>query len=90
MAMSDEKWWQKNVVPTYALSKADTKDLAGISKDLDAASTTIINLTLTAGGKSKELVIDNVRSVAKFLRTGGAYLHLRPPTQWLRESSYEH
>jgi hypothetical protein len=76
-AMSSEQWWQKNVVPTYALSKADTKDLAGISKDLDAASTTIINLTLTAGGKSKEQSVDNVRAAAKFLRTGGAYLQLR-------------
>ncbi|WP_071467510.1 hypothetical protein [Polynucleobacter asymbioticus] len=75
--MSDERWWQKNVVPSYALSKADTKDLAGISKDLDAASTTILNLTLTATGSSKEQSIDNVRAVSQFLRSGGAYLHLR-------------
>lgn len=38
--LSDEQWWQKNVIPSYAISKADTKDLAAISKDLDAASTT--------------------------------------------------
>ncbi|QWD74552.1 hypothetical protein FD961_01600 [Polynucleobacter sp. TSB-Sco08W16] len=75
--MSSDRWWQKNVVPTYALSKADTKDLAGISKDLDAASTTIINLTLTATGPSKEQSIENVRAAAKFLRTGSAYLQLR-------------
>lgn len=75
--MSDDKWWQKNVIPSYALSKADTKDLAGIGKDLDAASTTIINFTLTSTGKSKEQSIINVREVAKFLRTGGAYLQLR-------------
>jgi len=76
-AMSSEQWWQKNVTPSYALSKADTKDLAGIGKDLDAASTTIINLTLTAEGKSKEQSVENVRAVAKFLRSGGAYLQLR-------------
>ncbi len=75
--MSDERWWQKNVVPSYALSKADTKDLAGISKDLDAASTTILSLTLTATGSSKEQSIDNVRAVSQFLRSGGAYLQLR-------------
>ena len=75
--ISDERWWQKNVVPSYALSKADTKDLAGISKDLDAASTTILSLTLTATGSSKEQSIDNVRAVSQFLRSGGAYLQLR-------------
>ena len=76
-AMSTEQWWQKNAIPTYALSKADTKDLAGISKDWDTASTTIINLTLTATGKSKEQSIENVRLASNFLRTGGAYLQVR-------------
>jgi len=75
--MSDDQWWQKNAVPSFALSKADTKDLAGISKDLDAASTTILSLTLIANGSSKEQALDNVRAVAKFLRSGGAYLQLR-------------
>ena len=76
-ALSNEQWWQKNVLPTYALSKADTKDLAGISKDLDAASTTILSLTLTASGSSKEQSIVNVRASAKFLRSGSAYLQIR-------------
>ena len=75
--MSDQRWWQKNTMPSYALSKADTKDLAGISKDLDAASTTILNITLTATGSSKEQSIDNVRAVSQFLRSGSAYLQLR-------------
>ena len=76
-SMSNDQWWQKNAVPSYALSKADTKDLAGISKDLDAASTTILSLTLVANGSSKEQALDNVRAVEKFLRSGGAYLQLR-------------
>jgi hypothetical protein len=76
-SMSNDQWWQKNAVPSYALSKADTKDLAGISKDLDAASTTILSLTLVANGSSKEQALDNVRAVAKLLRSGGAYLQIR-------------
>jgi len=76
-AMSNEQWWQKNVLPSYALSKADTKDLAGISKDLDAASTTILNFTLTASGSSKEQSIVNVRAASKFLRSGSVYLQIR-------------
>ena len=75
--LANEQWWQKNVVPSYAISKADTKDLAGISKDLDAASTTILSLTLTSGGATKEQSLENVRAAARFLRTGGAYLQLR-------------
>jgi hypothetical protein len=75
--MRDERWWQKNVTPSFALSKADARDLAGISKDLDTASTTILNLTLTANGGSKEQAIANVRAVSQFLRSGSAYLQIR-------------
>lgn len=76
-SMASEQWWQKNVIPSYAISKADTKDLATISKDLDSASTTILSLTVTASGATKEKSIENVRVAAKFLRTGSAYLQLR-------------
>ena len=76
-SLANDQWWQKNVVPSYAISKADTKDLASISKDLDLASTTILSLTLKADAPSKEGSIANVRAAAKFLRTGSAYLQLR-------------
>lgn len=75
--LASEQWWQKNVVPSYAISKADTKDLAAISKDLDLASTTILSLTLKAGGPTRDKAIDNVRAASQFLRTGSAYLQLR-------------
>lgn len=76
-AMSGYQWWQKNVIPSFAISKADTKDLAGVSKDLDGASTTILNFTLTASGASKDLAVQNVRAASQFLRSGAAYLQLR-------------
>jgi len=76
-ALENEQWWQKNVTPSYALSKADTKDLAAISKDLDLASTTILSLTIKADGATKENSIENVRAVANFIRAGSAYLQLR-------------
>ena len=75
--LASDQWWQKNVVPSYAISKADAKDLAAISKDLDLASTTILSLTLKAGGSTKDGAVDNVRAAAQFLRTGSAYLQLR-------------
>ena len=75
--MQNEEWWQKNVIPTYAISKADTKDLAGISKDLDSASTTILNIDVTEKAFSKEEAIRRVAVATNFLRTGGAYLQIR-------------
>ena len=75
--LSEDQWWQKNAIPSYALSKADTKDLAGISKEFDGASTTILSLAINASGPSKEGAIDAVRTAAQFLRSGGAYLQIR-------------
>lgn len=75
--LAGDQWWQKNVIPSYALSKADTKDLAGISKEFDGASTTILSVAVNASGSSKGGAIDAVRSAAQFLRSGGAYLQIR-------------
>ena len=74
--LASETWWQKNVKPSFALSKADIKDLAGVGKDLEQASTTIINFTLDATGSSEAEAIDNVKTAANFMRTGSAYLQL--------------
>ena len=75
--MSDELWWQKNVLPTYALSKADTKDLAAIGKDLDGAATTILSLTINSGGATEQKSVEAVKLSGDFLRSGSAYLQLR-------------
>ena len=75
-SLSNAQWWTKNVVPSYIISKADTKELAGIGKDLEAASTTILSLTITATGSTKEKSLENVIAAAEFLRTGSAYLQL--------------
>ena len=76
-SMSNDQWWQNNTATSYAISKADTKDLATITKDFDFASTTILSLTLNASGNSKENALKNVRVASQFLRSGGAYLQLR-------------
>lgn len=75
--LASELWWQKNVKPSFALSKADLKDLATVGKDLDQASTTILNFTLDVAGSSRSVAIDNVKAAANFMRTGSAYLQLR-------------
>ena len=75
--MSDENWWSKNIVPTYAISKADAKDLAEISKDLEGASTTILSLTVKSGGSSKAESIEAVRHATRFVKSGGAFLQIK-------------
>jgi len=75
--LSGEDWWLKNAIPSFAISKADTKDLGGANRDFDVAATTILSLIINAGGSSKEAAIEAAKAAAKFLRTGGAYLQLR-------------
>lgn len=75
--MSDEDWWQKNVVPTYAITKADFKNFSLTNKDLESTSTTILYLTVTANGPSRKQAEDNARLVIKFIRSGGAYIQIR-------------
>ena len=75
--LASEQFWQKNVKPSFALSKADIKDLAAVGKDFDQASTTILNFTLDMSGSSKSAAIESVKAAANFMRTGSAYLQLR-------------
>jgi len=74
--MDDAAWWSKGVVPTYAISKADVKDLAS-SKGLDVASTTILALNIYTGGNSGDSAVNNARLAAKFIKSGSAYLQVK-------------
>jgi hypothetical protein len=77
-AMSDPKWWQRNVVPTYALTKADTKALMGISKELqESEATTILNLVISARQRSREAIDAKLKLAADFIQQGAAYIALR-------------
>ena len=48
MYISSADWWQKNATASYGITKADTKDLASVA-GLEAAGTSIVSITLTAG-----------------------------------------
>lgn len=76
-AMSDELWWQKNAVPNFAITKADTKDLAALGKSFDGASTTILSITVKSGAASREAALGSVRAAVQFLLKGGAYLQIK-------------
>lgn len=77
-ALSSEAWWQKNVVPTYAIGKEDAKAIFGMSKEQqDAESTKIKDFVVTATGSSKEDALKNLSTATSFLRSGAAYLALK-------------
>ena len=74
--LANAGWWQKNALLVYGMSKADTKDLASTA-GLEAAGTSIVSLTITAGGSTKDKAIDNARDAKNFLLQGASYLAIR-------------
>ena len=74
--LSNADWWQKNTLATYGMSKADTKDLASTA-GLEAAGTSIMSLTITAAGSTRNKAIDNVRGTKNFLLQGASYLAIK-------------
>ena len=74
--LANSDWWQKNALATYGMSKADTKDLASIA-GLESAGTSIVSITLTAGGSTRDKAIENARGAKNFLLQGASYLALK-------------
>lgn len=76
--LSSEAWWQKNVVPTYAIGKEDAKAILGMPKEQqDAESSKIKDFVVTTTGSSKEDALKNLSIATSFLRSGAAYLALK-------------
>ena len=74
--LSNADWWQKNALATYGISKADTKDLASTA-GLESAGTSILSITLTVAGSSRDKAIENARGTKNFLLQGASYLSLK-------------
>ena len=74
--LSNPEWWQKNITPTYGMSKADTKELASTT-GLESAGTSIVSLTITARGSSKNKATEEVLEARNFLLQGASYLSIK-------------
>ena len=60
--MARPEWWDKNVVPVFALSKNDSKLLGSVSKELQDSSGTLIQyLAVDGSGRTKEAAEKNLR-----------------------------
>jgi len=76
--LADDSWWRKNVVPNFlAISKVDTKDLAGTIKDLEPQNFVLMSLTITETGRTAESALKNAQGAADFLRFGSAFIQVR-------------
>lgn len=77
-SMAIPEWWKKAVKPTYALTKGETKELAGISKDVqDSESIRIQNFVIRVEGRSVSAVNQDIDYVAEFIRSGSTFFALR-------------
>lgn len=76
--LDNASWWQKNVIANYSLSKADTKDLVGISKELqDNEGQSILSLSISTKGSTKDQSLTRLDAAIAFIREGSAYLLLK-------------
>lgn len=76
--MVQTQWWTQNVKPTLMLSKADTKDLASVSKAMtDNGSDNIVNFIVSATASSKDRAEQDVAIATRFMQQGVAYLSLQ-------------
>lgn len=77
-AMSSPAWWGASVKPTFSLSKADAKQLAVISKEMqESGSADILNLVVKTRGSSEAAAAANAKVATDFIMQGGAYLSVR-------------
>jgi hypothetical protein len=74
--LSSDEWWKKNTKATYAMSKAETKELASTA-GLELAGTSIIGFVLIASDLTKQGAIDRVLQAKNFLLQGASYLAIR-------------
>jgi hypothetical protein len=72
--LSSPKWWEKNVEPNFAFSKADQKTLAAVGKDLaESAGSTILFFTITDSAPDKVTAEANLAKSIHFMRTASTY-----------------
>ena len=75
--MENFSFWQKNLMPNYALTKQESKEFTNLSKELDVESTRITSLNLYAQARSKGQALENQQVYEDFIRSGGSYIQLK-------------
>jgi hypothetical protein len=75
-AMADSKWWNKAVVPTYAISISEARKLVGINTDMqDNEATRISSFIFKVNGTTPTDAEKKIRYVIDFIRNGSAFIN---------------
>lgn len=66
--LSNEAWWTKNFKPTFAITKADQKDVT----DLSSGNNKILNFVFSSSAKSEEIAKKKADESADFFKNAAA------------------
>jgi hypothetical protein len=79
--LSSESWWTKNFKPTFAITKADQKDVT----DLASGNNKILNFVFSASSKTEEVALKKANESADFFKNAAALIMAKDLLQ-----SYNH
>jgi hypothetical protein len=79
--LSSESWWTKNFKPTFAITKADQKDVT----DLATGNNKILNFVFLASSKTEEVALKKANESADFFKNAAALIMAKDLLQ-----SYNH
>jgi len=68
--LSNESWWANNFKPTYAITKADQKDIT----ELTSEKNKILNFVLSVSSKTEETAIKKANESAAFFKNTAALI----------------
>jgi hypothetical protein len=72
--MANGEWWKTAVLPTFAITKAETKDFVSFSKEiLDAESVRIMNFVIKVNANSQSEAEQDINYVLSFIKTGSIF-----------------
>lgn len=72
---ADPAWWAQSVVPNYLLTKADVRNLATVSKQMqESVSDAILSISVSGKGRNPEELSRRLELTADFIQQGAAYL----------------
>lgn len=72
---ADPAWWAQSVAPNYLLTKADVRNLATVSKQMqESVSDAILSISVSGKGRDSEELARRLELTADFIQQGAAYL----------------
>jgi hypothetical protein len=75
--LASAPWWEKQVVPVYGISQAETKKFPLMDEKLKAESTRISQIKITMTDRKVERAKEGLEWSLRFLRDGATYLELK-------------